>query len=185
MASDKTSNITPRKIQDKKVTRCNCIYRFQVCYSFDFKFVVFHFNNYFKFNRNLLMKIHENFHEKGIFHHDKSKRMKVYTRTHLVSMPFRLAELCSTRNQCICFQVILCFCLFLIQNIQEDNEKIKKYLHARISKLIGCHKINLPKGFVCNRFLSIILLKQICFFKPFVSLLFFCPLICQILIFLF
>ena len=32
------------------------------------------------------MKIHENFHVKGIFHHDKSNRMKVYTRIYLVSM---------------------------------------------------------------------------------------------------
>ena len=29
------------------------------------------------------MKIHENFHVKGIFHHDKSNRMKVYTRVYL------------------------------------------------------------------------------------------------------
>ena len=77
------------------------------------------------------------------------------------------------------------FCLFQIQIIQEDNDKIKKQLHARISKLLGCHKINLPEGFVCNRFLSIILLKQICLFKPFVSLLLSYPLFCQILIFYF
>ena len=63
------------------------------------------------------MKIHENFHVKGIFHHDKSNTMKVYTHVYLVSMFFRFAELCSTRNQCIYFQVILCFYLFLIQNI--------------------------------------------------------------------
>ena len=31
------------------------------------------------------MKIHENFHVKGIFHHYKSNRMKVYTRIYLVS----------------------------------------------------------------------------------------------------
>ena len=30
------------------------------------------------------MKIHENFHVKGIFHHDKSDRMKVYTCIYLV-----------------------------------------------------------------------------------------------------
>ena len=29
------------------------------------------------------MKIHENFHVKGIFHHDKSNRMKVYTCIYL------------------------------------------------------------------------------------------------------
>ena len=60
------------------------------------------------------MKIHENVHVKGICI-DKSNRMKVYTHINLVSMFFRLVELCSARNQCICFQVILCFCLFLIQ----------------------------------------------------------------------
>ena len=61
-----------------------------MCYSFDFKFVVFHFSNHFKFYINLLIrkliKIHENFHVKGIFYHDKSNRMKVYTRIYLVSM---------------------------------------------------------------------------------------------------
>ena len=30
------------------------------------------------------MKIHENFHVKEIFHHDKSNRMKAYTRIYLV-----------------------------------------------------------------------------------------------------
>ena len=30
------------------------------------------------------MKIHENFHVKRIFHHDKSDRMKVYARIYLV-----------------------------------------------------------------------------------------------------
>ena len=69
------------------------------------------------------MKIHENFHVKGIFHDDKSKRMKVYTRIYLVSTFLRFVELCSARNQCIYF---FCFYLFLIQNIQEDNSKIKK-----------------------------------------------------------
>ena len=72
------------------------------------------------------MKIHENFHVKGIFHYDKSNRMKVYRCTCLVSLFFTFLELCSARNQCICFQVILCFCLFLIQNIQEDSNRIKK-----------------------------------------------------------
>ena len=57
--------------------RGNCVYGFYVCYSFDFKCVVFHFNNRFKFYTNL-MKIHENFHVKSKFHHDKSNRMKVY-----------------------------------------------------------------------------------------------------------
>ena len=32
------------------------------------------------------MKIHESFPVKGIFHHDKSNRMKFYTCTYLVSM---------------------------------------------------------------------------------------------------
>ena len=32
------------------------------------------------------MKIHENFYAKGIFHRDKSNRMKVYTCIYLVSM---------------------------------------------------------------------------------------------------
>ena len=45
------------------------------------------------------MKIHENFHVKGIFHHDKSNRMKVYTCIYLVSMFFRFVELCVARNQ--------------------------------------------------------------------------------------
>ena len=43
------------------------------------------------------MKIHENFHVKGIFHHDKSNRMKVYT--HIFSMFLRFVELCFARNQ--------------------------------------------------------------------------------------
>ena len=30
------------------------------------------------------MKIHENFHVKGIFRHDKSNRMKAHTRMYLV-----------------------------------------------------------------------------------------------------
>ena len=68
------------------------------------------------------MKIHENFHVKVIFHHDKNNRMKVYAYICLVSLFFRLAELFSARNQCICFQVILTFSLFLIQNIQEDSQ---------------------------------------------------------------
>ena len=63
------------------------------------------------------MKIHEHFHVRGILHHDKSNRMKVYTYICLVSLFFRFAELCSARNQWICFQGILSFCLFLIQNI--------------------------------------------------------------------
>ena len=32
------------------------------------------------------MKIHEKFQVKGIFHHNKSNRMKVYSRIYLVSM---------------------------------------------------------------------------------------------------
>ena len=47
------------------------------------------------------MKNHENFHVKGIFHHDKSNRMKVYTRIYLAF--FRFVELCPTGKQCMCF----------------------------------------------------------------------------------
>ena len=54
-----------------------------------------------------------------------------------------------------------------------------------MSKFMGCHKINLPEGFVCNRVLSIILLKQICLFTSFLSLSLSQPLVCQILIFYF
>ena len=107
------------------------------CYSFDFKFVVFHFYNHFKFYINLIMKIHENFHVNDIFHHDKSNRMKVYACICLVSLFFRFVELCSARNQCICFQVILCFCLFLIQNIWEDSSKIKKVTTCQNFKIDG------------------------------------------------
>ena len=32
------------------------------------------------------MKIHENFHVKGIFHHDKSNRMKVYTGIYVATV---------------------------------------------------------------------------------------------------
>ena len=72
------------------------------------------------------MKIQGNFHVKGIFDHDKSNRMKVYAYICLVSLFLRFVKLCSARNQCIYFQFIFCFCLFLIQNIQEDSNKIKK-----------------------------------------------------------
>ena len=44
------------------------------------------------------MKIHEHFYTKGIFRHDKSNRIKVYTRIYLVSMFLRFVGLCSTRN---------------------------------------------------------------------------------------
>ena len=44
------------------------------------------------------MKIHKNFHVKGTFHHDKSTKMKVYTRIYLVSTFSRSLELCSARN---------------------------------------------------------------------------------------
>ena len=44
-------------------------------------------------------------------------------------------------------------------------------LETNADGLMGCHQMNLPEGFVCNHFLSIILLKQICLFKAFVSLL--------------
>ena len=46
--------------------------------------MVFHFNSHFKFYINRLMKIHEDFHVKGIFQQDKSNRMKVYTCIYLV-----------------------------------------------------------------------------------------------------
>ena len=49
------------------------------------------------------MKIHENFHVKSIFHHDKSNNESLYI--HIFSMFLRFAELCSARDQCICFQV--------------------------------------------------------------------------------
>ena len=44
-------------------------------------------------------------------------------------------------------------------------------LETNADGLMGCHQMNLPEGFGCNHFLSIILLKQICLFKAFVSLL--------------
>ena len=108
-----------------------------MCYFFDFKFVVFRFLNHFKFCINLVMKIHQNFHVKGIFHHDKSNRLKCYACICLVGLFFRLVELCSTRNQCICFHVVLCFCLYLIQNIQEDSNKIKKVTTCQNFKIDG------------------------------------------------
>ena len=64
-----------------KVTRCKCVYGFLGVLPFWLQ--IFHFNNHFKFYINLLMKIHENFHVKGIFHHDKSNRMKIYTGIYL------------------------------------------------------------------------------------------------------
>ena len=72
------------------------------------------------------MKIHKSFNIKDIFHHDKSNRMKLYTSIYLVSMFFRFVELFAARNQCICFQFILCFCLFPVQNIKQDDDIIKK-----------------------------------------------------------
>ena len=62
------------------------------------------------------MKIHEKFHVKGIFCHDKSNRMKAYTRTYLVSMFFRFVELCPLETSAFAFR-LFCFCLFLIQNV--------------------------------------------------------------------
>ena len=64
-------------------------------------------NTSFKFYINFPMEIRENFHVKGIFHHDKSNRIKVYRCIYLVSMFFRFVKLYSARNQCIYFQVIL------------------------------------------------------------------------------
>ena len=45
--------------------------------------------------------------------------------------------------------------------------------------------MSLPQGFICNRFLPVILLKQICLFKLFLFLLLYYPLFCKILIFYF
>ena len=58
------------------------------------------------------MKIHENIPAKGIFHHDKSNRIKNYIFSKYV---FKFVELCSARNQSICFQIIL----FLFISISE------------------------------------------------------------------
>ena len=63
------------------------------------------------------MKIHENFHVKDKFIMIKVSKYLKKVSKYLVSMFFRFVELCSARNQCIYFQVILCFYLFLIQNI--------------------------------------------------------------------
>ena len=107
---------------------------FQVCYPFDFKFAVFPFNNHFKFYINSLMKIHENFHVIRVFHHDKSNRRKVYTRIYLVSMFFRFVELCSARNQCICFQIILF--LFI-----SNSEYMKRYQYDK--KVTTCQNFKI------------------------------------------
>ena len=98
------------------------------------------------------MKIHESFHVKGIFHDDKSNRMKVYACKRLVSLFFRFVEFCSARNQCICFQVILCFCLFLIQDIQEASNKIKKVTICQNFKTDG-----LPSNEPSRRLLLVII----------------------------
>ena len=66
--------------QTREVTRCNFVYDFFRCVTLFTSNLCF-----FKFYINLLMKIHENFNVKGIFHDDKSKKMKVYTRIYLVS----------------------------------------------------------------------------------------------------
>ena len=42
------------------------------------------FNHHIKFYITFLMKIHEKFHVKGIFHHEKGKKMKVYTHMYLI-----------------------------------------------------------------------------------------------------
>ena len=62
-------------------------------------------------------------------------------------MFFRFVELCFTRNQCVCFQVILYFCLFLIQNIWEDNNKIKKVIACQNFKIDGLSKNKPPRRF--------------------------------------
>ena len=72
------------------------------------------------------MSIYENFHVKGIFHRDKSNRTKFHACICLASLFFRYAGVCSARKEFICLQVILCFCLFLTQNMQEDSNKIKE-----------------------------------------------------------
>ena len=58
------------------------------------------------------MKIHENFHVKGIFHHDKSNRMKVYACICLVSLFFRFVEHCSTRTNAFAFRLSSVFVHF-------------------------------------------------------------------------
>ena len=62
------------------------------------------------------MKIHENFHVIGIFHHDESNRMKVYTPIYLVSMFSGLKNFLLPETNAFTFR-LFCFCLFLIQNI--------------------------------------------------------------------
>ena len=77
------------------------------------------------------MKIQEHFHVNGIFHDDKDNRMKVYKRISRFSMhmrgdgggvPNHRPKICSSppvdsTHQIFIPIVILCFCLFLIQNI--------------------------------------------------------------------
>ena len=55
------------------------------------------------------MKRHENAQIKGIFHHDKINRMKVYKCICLVSLFFRFVELCSPGNQRISFRLFSVF----------------------------------------------------------------------------
>ena len=91
-----------------------------MCYSFDFKCLVFHFDNHFKFYINFLIKIHENFHVKDIFHHDKSNRMKVYTRIYLVSIFLAFYNF-----------VLLKTNAFYLLHIYPSLDFLSKYLTAR------------------------------------------------------
>ena len=63
------------------------------------------------------MKIQENFigkgNLKGIFHHDKSNRMKVYTRIYLVSIFSRFYNFVPLETNAFDFRLFSC----LIQNI--------------------------------------------------------------------
>ena len=62
------------------------------------------------------MKIHEDFHVKGIFQQDKSNRMKVYTCIYLVCFS-GLQNLVPLETNAFTFR-LFCFYLFQIQNIR-------------------------------------------------------------------
>ena len=63
--------------------------------------------------------------------------MKVHACICLVSLFFRFVEHCSTRNHCIYFQVILCFCLFLIENIYTGRQQQDKKVTCQNFKIDG------------------------------------------------
>ena len=52
------------------------------------------------------MKIHEDFHVKVIFHHDKSNRMKIYTRIYLASMFSGLYNFVSLETNAFAFTLL-------------------------------------------------------------------------------